>query len=93
MRQWIMVWLALLLLWTPFVQAEQPQVEIVKMPAQVGTRYFDPKRPPRDKPPLRGPEEAVCAGDFLSNASVGAQAAKALAEMPIAIGKETAATG
>lgn len=44
------------------------------MPAQVGTRYFDPKRPPRDRPPLTGPEEAVCAGDFLSDASVGAQA-------------------
>jgi hypothetical protein len=58
----------------PYLHAEQPQVEIVKMPAQVGTRYFDPKRPPRDRPPLRGPEEAVCAGDFLSDASVGAQA-------------------
>lgn len=54
--------------------ADQPQVEIVKVPAQIGTRYFDPKRPPRDRPPLSGPEEAVCAGDFLSDASVGAQA-------------------
>jgi len=53
---------------------EQPQVEIVKMPTQIGNRYFDPKRPPRDLPPLQPPEEAVCAGDFLSDASVGAQA-------------------
>jgi len=59
---------------TASVQAEQPQVEVVKMPAQIGTRYFDPKRPPRDRPPLTGPEEAVCAGDFLSDASVGSQA-------------------
>jgi len=44
------------------------------MPAQIGTRYFDPKRRPRDMPPLTGPEEAVCASDFLSDASVGAQA-------------------
>ncbi len=73
MCRWIVVVL-MLFLWTPSVQAEQPQVEIVKMPAQVGTRYFDPKRPPRDRPPLTGPEEAVCAGDFLSDASVGAQA-------------------
>jgi hypothetical protein len=57
----------------PSVQSEQPQVEIVKMPAQIDTRYFDPKNPPRDRPPLRGPEEAVCAGNFLFDASVGGQ--------------------
>jgi len=73
MRWWIIV-MFLLVAEVSSVQAEQPQVEIVKMPAQVGTRYFDPKRPPRDRPPLTGPEEAVCAGDFLSDASVGAQA-------------------
>lgn len=73
MCRWIIVVLVLLC-WAPSVQAEQPQVEIVKMPAQIGTRYFDPKRPPQDRPPLRGPEEAVCEGDFLSDASVGAQA-------------------
>ena len=73
MRWWIIVMFFLVLM-VPSVQAEQPQVEIVKMPAQVGARYFDPKRPPRDRPPLTGPEEAVCAGDFLSDASVGAQA-------------------
>ena len=73
MNWWIVIAL-LLFPWMPSVYAEQLPVEIVKMPAQVGTRYFDPKRPPRDRPPLTGPEEAVCAGDFLSDASVGAQA-------------------
>ena len=73
MRWWIIV-MFLLVPGVPSIQAEPPKVEIVKVPAQVGTRYFDPKRPPRDRPPLRGPEEAVCAGDFLSDASVGAQA-------------------
>ncbi|MDP1767502.1 MAG: hypothetical protein Q8L74_01725 [Nitrospirota bacterium] len=73
MRWWI-VFMFLLIPMPPSVQADQPQVDIVKMPAQVGTRYFDPKRPPRERPPLEGPEEAVCAGDFLSDASVGAQA-------------------
>lgn len=73
MRRWIIV-LFLLVYGVPSVRADQPQVEIVKMPAQIGTRYFDPKRPPRDLPPLQPPEEAVCAGDFLSDASVGAQA-------------------
>lgn len=72
--RWYLIVLFLLVLQVSTVRADQPQVEIIKMPAQVGTRYFDPKRPPRDRPPLKGPEEAVCAGDFLSNASVGAQA-------------------
>ena len=54
--------------------AELPQVEIVKMPAQIGTCYFDPKRPPHDRRQLTEPEAAVCAGDFLSGTSVGAQA-------------------
>ena len=73
MRWWILA-IGMSVVWVPVVHADQPQVEIVKLPAQVGTRYFDPKRPPRDRPPLTGPEEAVCAGDFLSDASVGAQA-------------------
>jgi hypothetical protein len=73
MRSWFIV-MFVLVVGVPSVQSEQPQVEIVKMPAQIATRYFDPKSPPRDRPPLRGPEEAVCAGEFLSNSSVGAQA-------------------
>lgn len=73
MRLWF-IFMFVLVVGVPSVQSEQPQVEIVKMPAQIGTRYFDPKRPPRDRPPLTGPEEAVCAGDFLSDASVGGQA-------------------
>jgi len=67
--------MVLLIPWVPSVHAEQPQVTIVKMPVNMGTRYFDPRRPPRERPPLRGPEEAVCASDFLSDASVGGQAA------------------
>ncbi len=73
MRWWILA-IGMLVLAGPAAHAGQSQVEIVKMPAQVGTRYFDPKRPPRDRPPLTGPEEAVCAGDFLSDAAVGVQA-------------------
>ena len=73
MRWWVIGGLFIIAS-TGSVQAEQPQVEVVKMPAQVGTRFFDPKRPPPDRPPLAGREEAVCAGDFLSNAGVSAQA-------------------
>jgi len=72
MRVWLMV-IFVLVVGVPSAQSKQPQVEIVKMPAQIGTRYFDPNRPPRDRPPLTGPEEAVCVGGFLSDASVGGQ--------------------
>lgn len=77
MRLSAMVMILLMVLLVPGVpagHAEQPQVTIVKMPVNVGTRYFDPKRPPQERPPLRPPEEAVCASDFLSDASLGAQA-------------------
>ena len=73
MRLWSILLVFLIAAVMPVLPA-QAQVEVVKMPAQVGTRYFDPKRPPHDRPPLTGPEEAVCAGDFLSDASVGVQA-------------------
>jgi hypothetical protein len=72
MRLWLIV-MFVLVVGVPSVQPEEPQVEIVKMPPQIGTRSFDPTRPPPDRPPLTGPEEAVYAGDFLSNASVGGQ--------------------
>jgi hypothetical protein len=72
MRVWV-VFMFVLVVGVPSVQSEQPQVEIVKMPPQISTRYFDPKHPPSDRPPLTGPEEAVYAGDFLSDASVGGQ--------------------
>src|ERR1043165_3990149 len=72
--RWWLLGVVPLIVSTASVQAEQPQVEIVKVPAQAGTRYFDPKRPPPDRPPLTGPVEGVCAGHFLSDASVGAQA-------------------
>jgi hypothetical protein len=72
MRVWLL-FMFVLVVGVPSVQAEQPQVQIVKMPAQISTRYFDSENPPRDRPPLTGPEEAVCVGEFLSNASVGGQ--------------------
>lgn len=57
--------------WTDQAQAE---VTITKVPVNVSTQTFDPRRPPRNMPPLTPPEEAVCASDFLSDASVGGQA-------------------
>jgi len=48
-------------------------VKVTKKPADVQHRTFDPRRPPREMPELKPPENAVCASDFLSNANVGAQ--------------------
>jgi len=48
-------------------------VKVTKMPADVQHRTFDPRRPPREMPELKPPENAVCASVFLSNANVGAQ--------------------
>jgi len=61
----------MLSVWTDQAQA---QVTITKVPVNVSTQTFDPRRPPRNMPPLTPPEEAVCASDFLSDASVGGQA-------------------
>ncbi|MBH0195975.1 MAG: hypothetical protein HP494_10375 [Nitrospira sp.] len=72
MRVWLII-LAPVIFATPDVFAASSQVEIVKNQAQVGTRYFDPNSPPGDRPPLRGSEEAVCVGDFLSDTSIGGQ--------------------
>ncbi|MBM4126742.1 MAG: hypothetical protein FJ247_05245 [Nitrospira sp.] len=72
MRLWFMC-MFILVVGIPSAQSEQPQVEIVKKPAQISTRYFDPNNPPSDRPPLTGSDEAVSVGDFLSDASVGGQ--------------------
>src|SRR5207247_6873077 len=58
----------------PLAAAGTPTtVKVTKMPADVQHRTFDPRRPPREMPELKPPENAVCASDFLSNANVGAQ--------------------
>ena len=70
MRVWLII-MFILVVGIPSAQSEQPQVEIVKKPARISIRYFDPTHPPSDRPPLTGSEEAVSVGDFLSDASVG----------------------
>lgn len=57
--------------WTDPAQA---QVAITKVPVKVGTQTFDLRKPPPHMPPLSPPEKAVCASDYLSDASVGGQA-------------------
>lgn len=72
MRLWLM-FMFILVVGIPSAKSEQLQVKIIKQPAQISIRYFDPKHPPSDRPSLMGSEEAVSVGDFLSDASVGGQ--------------------
>jgi hypothetical protein len=57
----------------PAAAASTDMVKVTKMPVNAQHRTFDPRRPPREMPQLKPPENAVCASDFLSNANVGAQ--------------------
>ena len=52
-----------------------PAPAIVKQPARVATRTFDPANPPADMPPLGSNGEiAQCVSDFSAQANVGGQA-------------------
>ena len=51
-----------------------PPPTIIKQPARVVTRTFDPANPPADMPPLPSSDEiAQCESDFMADASVGGQ--------------------
>lgn len=54
-------------------QPVEPAVQIIKQPATVANRTFDPAAPPADMPPLGPGEAAECDTNFVSNASVGGQ--------------------
>lgn len=47
---------------------------IVKQPATLATRTFDPGNPPDDMPPLALGENAACDSNFISNANVAGEA-------------------
>jgi hypothetical protein len=61
---------------SPQQQAEKVPVQIIKEPAVVASRTFDPAAPPPDMPPLHASEIAVCDSDFVSNASVAGESRK-----------------
>jgi hypothetical protein len=50
---------------------EMPAPGIIKQPANVASRTFDPTSPPPDMPSLSSGENAECVSDFTSNANVG----------------------
>jgi hypothetical protein len=50
-----------------------PDPAVIKQPANVASRTFDPANPPPDMPPLNSGENAECVSDFNSNANVAGQ--------------------
>jgi hypothetical protein len=52
---------------------ELPAPTIIKQPANVVSRTFDPASPPPDMPPLSAGENAECVSDFSANANVAGQ--------------------
>ena len=56
------------------LQARQSSAPtILKQPANVSKRSFDPASPPSEMPPLDEGENAECVSDFTANANVGGQ--------------------
>ena len=50
-----------------------PDPAVIKQPANVASRTFDPANPPPEMPPLNSGENAECVADFGSNANVAGQ--------------------
>jgi hypothetical protein len=73
MRPWLSA-IAFLILSAPLARAQTPGLTITKQPVTVGTRMFDPAKPPADIPPFSPGETAECDSNFLSDANVGGQA-------------------
>lgn len=51
-------------------------VSVTRQPVTVSTHTFEPGAPPPEMPPLGPSEQAECASDFVSNASVSAKSQK-----------------
>jgi hypothetical protein len=69
-KHWPMA-IALLTLACPWAAAQTPGVTVIKQPANLAKRTFDPAKPPADMPPPTPGEDAECDSDFLSDANVG----------------------
>lgn len=54
-------------------QQEMAAPVVVRQPANIAKRTFDPANPPADMPPLSAGEAAQCVSDFLSSARVSGQ--------------------
>src|SRR5687768_6362115 len=58
------------------------QITVTAKPATVATRAFDPEKPPRDMPPLKSGEAAVCSSKFACGVQVEVQISQVEGEKP-----------
>src|SRR5687768_18420492 len=58
------------------------QVEVSRKPPAAATRTFNPKKPPKEMPPLRPGEAAVCESKFLCQVQVEVEISTAPGERP-----------
>jgi hypothetical protein len=58
------------------------QVEVTRKPAVVTTKVFNPKKPPKEMPPLKPGEAAVCESKFLCQVQVEVEISSTPGERP-----------
>jgi hypothetical protein len=58
------------------------QVEITRKPAGVATKVFNPKKPPKEMPPLKPGEAAVCESKFLCQVQVEVEISSTPGQQP-----------
>ena len=58
------------------------QVEVTRKPAAVTTKVFNPKKPPKEMPPLKPGEAAVCESKFLCQVQVEVEISSTPGERP-----------
>src|SRR5918994_1242292 len=58
------------------------QVEVTRKPPSAVTKTFNPKKPPKEMPPLRPGEAAVCESKFLCQVQVEVEISSAPGERP-----------
>src|SRR5688500_17007729 len=58
------------------------QIQVSAKPATVAIRGFDPEKPPREMPPLKSGEAAVCSSKFACAVQVEVQISQVEGEKP-----------
>ena len=71
-RQCLLIAFAIAVL-APPAESADAAVEVVKRPAKIIRRTFDPQNPPKEMPPLTPPEAALCQGESHIEARVGGE--------------------
>src|SRR5687768_6311705 len=65
-----------------FAPAASAQVTINAKPVSVATKAFDPEKPPKDMPPLKHGEAAVCSSKFACAVQVEVQITQVEGQKP-----------